>query len=318
MQKVTINEAIDLAVLHNPDFRSTGYDVTAAQGAVVQASVLPNPSIEVSSYGRPVKPLNGPVPTQFGLGFTVPIGGKISAATASAEAALDAAKATREAAHRQLIINVQTAFFTLQLNQLLLSFAQQDQTGFHKELDLNELRYKDGKIAFGDLLKLRIQAVSTDDEVREANEQVENARADLRHVVGEGILADAFEVVGELLVPKSPGLGALDELETRALEKRPDYLSLLASEKSAESALLARPPDADPRPRLPSRLQPPSDRRASFLRSSTHCSDPDLRSQPGKHHPGRGRAGEEQARRGEPAQPDPRRSLEGLARVASR
>jgi len=241
VRSVSLAEALRLALEHNPDFRSTGYDVVAAQGAVVQASVLPNPAIELGSFARPVKPLNGPVPTQLGVEFTVPIGGRISAATAAAEASLDAAKATREAARRQLVFSVQSAFVTAQLNELLLSFAEQDQAGFHKELDLNELRYSDGKIAFGDLLKLRIQAVTTDDEVREAREQVESARADLRHVVGEGILSDDFTIAGELVVPASPGMKALDALLQRALDLRPDYLSLIAQEKSAEATLrLAR------------------------------------------------------------------------------
>gem|GEM_PF-2541810 len=237
VRSIGLPQAMELAVLHNPDFRSTGYDVTAAQGAVVQASVLPNPSINVGSLGRQLKPFNGPVPVQFGLGFTIPIGGKISAATAAAEGLLEAAKANREAAHRQLIFNVQTAFVTLQLQQLLSSFAKQDQIGFHEELDLNELRYKDGKIAFGELLKLRIQAVATDAAVREANLNAENARAELRRNVGEGVLAEGFEITGELKVPAPPSMTAIDGLLAKALEKRPDYLALIAQEKSAGSNL---------------------------------------------------------------------------------
>jgi cobalt-zinc-cadmium efflux system outer membrane protein len=241
VRAISLADAIALAVQHNPDFRSTGYDVRAAQGAVVQASVLPNPSILVSSLVTPVKPLGGPVPNQFGLNFTVPLGGKISAATAAAQAAFEAAKATREGAHRQLVFNVQTAFVAVQLDQLLLSFARQDQEGFHKELDLNELRYKDGKISFGDLLKLRIQAVTTDDGVREAIEQLESARADLRRVVGEDVLADDFQITGDLIVPPPPKIDSIDELLSRALARRPDYQALLEQEKSARSALsLAR------------------------------------------------------------------------------
>jgi outer membrane protein, heavy metal efflux system len=241
VRSISLADAIALSAQHNPDFRSTGYDVRAAQGAVVQASVLPNPSILLAANGRGTSPLVGPTPNQFGVNFTVPIGGKISAATQAAEAALDAAKSTREAARRTLLLNVQTAFVAVQLDQLLLSFARDDQAGFHKELDINELRYKDGKISFGELLKLRIQAVSTDDEVREAIENLENARADLRRVIGEDVLADDFQVSGELTVPRPPKPGAIDELLAKALEKRPDYQALLQQEKSAESSLkLAR------------------------------------------------------------------------------
>jgi len=239
VRTISLADALKLALENNPDFRSTSYDVRAAQGAVVQASVLPNPSLLVGSLASPVKPFGGPVPNQFGLNFTIPVGGKISAATASAEAALDAAKATRESARRTLVFNVQTSFVAVQLGQLLLDFAKQDQDGFHKELDLNEFRYKDGKIAFGDLLKLRIQAVTTDDEVREAAVQLENARADLRRVLGEDVLAEDFQISGELVAPPAPKLDTIDQLVTKALAKRPDYVALIEQEKSAQSALTA-------------------------------------------------------------------------------
>ena len=148
-QSISLHDAIALAEQHNPDFKSTGYDVMAAEGAMVQASLLPNPSFEIGALARAVKPVQGPVPTQFGVNFTVPISGRVGVAKDSAEAALDAAKQTREQARRQLTFDVQTAFVALQLQQLLESFAEQDQKGFHQELDLNELRYKDGKISFG-------------------------------------------------------------------------------------------------------------------------------------------------------------------------
>src|SRR5471030_1475045 len=80
VRSISLADAIALSVQNNPDFRSTGYDVRAAQGAVAQASVLPNPSILLAANGRGTSPLVGPVPNQFGINFTVHIGGKISAA----------------------------------------------------------------------------------------------------------------------------------------------------------------------------------------------------------------------------------------------
>ncbi len=235
---LTLPDAVSLAQAHNPDFRSTEYDVAAAQGVVVQASVLPNPYVDLASYGTVLKAPGVQAPTQLGIGWTIPIGGKISAATQSAQAALEAARATRIAARRQLIITTEMAFTALQLALTQLTFARGDREGFHKELDLNELRYKDGKIAFGDLLKLRIQASSTDDEVREAEEAVESARADLRHVIGEDVLDADFEVVGELATPAAPTTGEIEVLLQQALQRRPDYLALLHLEKSAEASLL--------------------------------------------------------------------------------
>ena len=234
---LTLPEAIRLAIAHNPDFRSTDFDVRSAQGAVAQASVLPNPALVIGTLGRGVKPFDAPVPTNFGLSWTIPIGGKISAATDAAQAGLAASKATREASRQQLVLGVQTAFTAVLLDQAQLEFAQQDAAGFHRELDLNELRYKDGKIAFGELLKLRIQAVSIDDALRESKLALEGARADLRHVIGEDVLAAGFTVQGELGGGREPASLEPEALLAEALKRRPDYLALLEQEKSAERNL---------------------------------------------------------------------------------
>ncbi len=236
MGHVTLAQAVQLALQHNPDFRSTGYDVMAARGAVVQASVLPNPGFYLGAMG--IAQPGAPVPNQFGLTWTIPIGGKISAATAAATASLSAAEATRQAAKQQLITSVQTAFVSLLLAESQLGFAKEDRAGFEKTLALNELRYKDGKIAFGDLLKLRLQAVATDDEVREARLGVDNARADLTEVVGEQVLAPDFVADGQLSAPALPPSAIAEALLSQALARRPDYAALLDQEKSAQESLV--------------------------------------------------------------------------------
>lgn len=239
LETVGLADAVRLALEHNPDFRSTGYDVAAAQGAVVQASVLPNPSVFLYTFGRGLSPLDAPLPTQFGVSWTLPVGGRISAATDAARASLDAARSTREAARRQLVVSVQTAFLTALLDRAQLEFSLKDQKGFQQELELNELRNKDGKIAFGDVLKLRIQAVSIDDTVREAALALEGARADLRRLLGEEVVAADFQTTGELTAPSVPGAAAAADLVSRTLKSRPDYLSLLDQERSARASVVA-------------------------------------------------------------------------------
>ncbi len=236
VHKVTLPDAIRLALQHNPDYRSTGYDVKAAEGAVVQASVLPNPGLFVGAMGTAMP--GAPLPDQFGLTWTIPIGGKIAAATDAARASLASARSTEEAGKQALVVQVQTAFVSLLLAESQRDFAKEDQSGFHQTLELNELRYKDGKIAFGDLLKLRLQTVATDDEVREAQLAVENARAELAHVVGEHVIASDFEAVGELSAPVPPAKATADGLLEQALAHRPDYAALQAQEKSAQASLV--------------------------------------------------------------------------------
>ena len=233
---LSLPDAIQLALAHNPDSLTTDEDVRAAHGAEIQAHALPNPALFVYALGKNLSPLDAPVPNQFGVTWTIPIGGKRGAGIAAAGAALDAAAATRIATRRQLELAVETAFISVLLDQSQLDFAKQDQAGLHQAVDLDEVRYKDGKIAYSDVLKLRIQERSTDDTVRQDELTLATDRAELARLVGDGTLAAEYTLAGTLAAPKFETLTA-DALLERALAKRPDYKALIASERSAQSSL---------------------------------------------------------------------------------
>ena len=234
---ITLAQAIALALQHNTDMRASGQDVVSAHGALVQASVLPNPGLFLYSYASTLSPLQAPVPSQFGVTWTLPVGGKRGAGIASAEAGLSAAKATNAAVRQQVALNVATGFVSTLLAQALLEFALQDQASFRQTLELNELRYKDGKIAFGDVLKLRIQALAEDDTVRQAQQNLVSTRADLMQLLGEGAVTADFAVEGSLeTTPEAPETTP-DSLLAAALARRPDYLALSAQTEAAAFAL---------------------------------------------------------------------------------
>ena len=234
---LSLPDAIRLALATNPDSLSMDEDVRSAQGALVQSHALPNPSVFLYTIGRNVSPLEGPSPTQFGVTWTIPIGGKRGAGIASAHAAFDAAAATRVGSRNQLALQVETAFVTVLLDKAQLEFSKQDQTGLHESLDLEEVRYKDGKIAYSDVLKLRIQARSTDDTVRQDELQLANDRADLARLVGQGQLAPDFQLAGSLSPPPLPANLTREALLARALAERPDLKALQASARSAAASV---------------------------------------------------------------------------------
>jgi outer membrane protein, heavy metal efflux system len=234
---VTLRQAIALALERNTDVRSSQTDVDAAHGVLVQARALQNPTLTVGASSIQVSPLDGPVPNQFGVSWTVPVGGKRAAGISAASAGLSAAKATRAATEQQLKLNAATAFVNVLLAEGLLSFARSDQQSFGKTLELNEVRYRDGKIAYGDVLKLRIQALTQDDAVRQAEENLVNARADLAQVAGEDALAPGFVVQGSLEPPPQRPDRTPESVLSLALQKRPDYAAAKEQVESATSAL---------------------------------------------------------------------------------
>jgi len=234
---ITLAEAIALALQHNTDTRASGEDVVSAHGVLVQAGVFPNPGLSVSAFGSRVSPLQGPLPGQFGVTWTLPIGGKRAAGIAAAEAGLTAAKATNASVRQQISLSVATGFVNILLARALLDFALQDQASFRQTLELNELRYKDGKIAFGDVLKLRIQALAEDDTVRQAQQNLISGYADLLQLLGEGSVKPAFEVRGALEPAPQASETTPESLLAAALSRRPDYLALTAQAEAAAHLL---------------------------------------------------------------------------------
>lgn len=235
LKSVALDQAIQLALAHNTDSRGADEDVTSAGGALVQSRLFANPSLFVSSLGRGVAPFMAPVPTQLGVTWTIPIGGKRAAGIDAARAAVDAARSTRIAARRSIQLAVEKAFVAVLLDQAQLEFSTLDEKGIHDALALNELRYKDGKIAYGDVLKLRLQARTVEDTVRQGQLQLANDRLEFARLTGEATLAPDYAVVGALVPPVVPTPPVAEELLAKALKNRPDYQALLADEQNLEA-----------------------------------------------------------------------------------
>lgn len=236
--QVTLPQLVALALEHNTDLRSARQDLTSAHGALVQSTALPNPVFSVGILGTQISSPGTPLPNNYAASWTVPIGGKRGAGIAAASSAYAAAQSTTLAVRGQLELNAATAFVGVLLAQTLLSFAKSDQRDFRQTLELNELRYRDGKIAWGDVLKLRIQALNQDDAVRQAEQNLVAARADLSQVAGEGALAPDFVVEGALEPLPVPPEETPESLLDEALHKRADYLATAAQVESAKSLLL--------------------------------------------------------------------------------
>jgi cobalt-zinc-cadmium efflux system outer membrane protein len=235
-RSITLDQAVKLALANNPDSQSASEDLAAAGGALVQARALPNPSLFVSSLGSEIKPFDLQLPNQFGVTWTIPLFGKRGAGIAAARADVDAAHANRVSVRWHLAFDVEKAFISVLVDQAQLDFARQDQNGIDEAVKINELRYKDGKIAYGEVLKLRIQQHAVEDQVRQDQLTLSTDRAELERLTGQVLDVD-YVVVGSLTSPAVPDPPGAEALLARALAHRPDYQALLAAERSARSVL---------------------------------------------------------------------------------
>lgn len=234
--EISLPDAVRLALAQNPDSRSAEQDVAAAEGALSQAHELPNPSIFVYALGTAIDPAAAPIPNQFGFTWTLPFLTKRAAGIDVARSNEDAAVAARAATRRQLAFAVETAFIAVLRDQSILAFARDDATAFRQVLSINEVRYTDGKIAYGDVLKLRIQALQVDDTVRQATQQLAADRIELARLVGGGVLAPDFRALGTLQAPTALPDVTAEEVVEKALRLRPETRQYQAEIDSSNHA----------------------------------------------------------------------------------
>ncbi len=234
--RITLEDAIQLALSHNPDSRSADQDVLSAKGATQTARALQNPSVFVYTLGANISPADVPIPNQYGFTWSIPFGGKRAAGIDVAKAGERAASAGRQSQRRQLAFGVEMAFVQVLLDQSLLEFAHEDEKSFQDALAINEVRYQDGKIAYGDVLKLRVQERQVEDTVRSATQQLDGDRIELARLLGVGAVTSDFTLDGSL----SPSTARRDigvrELTDEAIRHRPEYRQLRAQAESADFA----------------------------------------------------------------------------------
>jgi cobalt-zinc-cadmium efflux system outer membrane protein len=90
---LTLGQAVALALLQSPDLAASGWEVRAREARVLQAGLLPNPSLgaTVENLGTSKDEVTGGIQTTIQLGQLVELGGKRSARIRAAAAERDVA-----------------------------------------------------------------------------------------------------------------------------------------------------------------------------------------------------------------------------------
>jgi cobalt-zinc-cadmium efflux system outer membrane protein len=238
--RITLDQAIDLAISHNHAWKATQTQVQQSQAQEVTASLRPNPTLTLDALFIPVQPENFNLNTilnvtefDAGVSYLFERGGKRSRRI---EAARDITAQTRYQvtdAERALIFNTAQQFITVQLAESNLDFANQDLTGFQQTVDIAKSQYKAGAISEGDLLKITVQLLQFQTDVASAKVAKLQALASLREFLGYDAVPANYDVEGDLNY--QPLQLNSDDLLLKALKLRPDLLAARQGVHAAES-----------------------------------------------------------------------------------
>lgn len=221
---ISKEDAVRIALASNQALRANRFNIDQSKSQEVTASLKPNPTLGV---GFDALPIFAPQTIRFNtqiyiadLSYTVEKGGKREKRVAVAKDNTQVAAQTVTDNERTLKFQVIQAFINVLLAKSVLVLAKDDLANFSQEVELNHARLVAGDLAEGDYLKLSIQKLQFEQDVSAAVLGLVQARATLRQLLGYQSVTDDFDVTGTLAHIKASV--TLDELQTKALEARPD------------------------------------------------------------------------------------------------
>ena len=225
--RITLEEAIQLALQHNHNLLAARTAIQQSQAAETTANMRPNPALFADWEYLPLthsaqnsQYLHDSTEGDLGLSYLLERGKKRQHRLQAAKDITAQTISLVADNERGITFGVATLFVNVQLAESTLDLAEQDLKSFQQTVDLGETRYKAGAISEDDYLKIKLQLLQFETDVQQAQLARVQALSDLRQLLGyESVSAD-YDVVGPF--DYQPLKGNLEDFQLKALQNRPD------------------------------------------------------------------------------------------------
>jgi cobalt-zinc-cadmium efflux system outer membrane protein len=242
--RITLDQAIDLALAHNHSIKATRTLILQNQDQEITANLRPNPTLGVDTQFVPFfspqyfssDNLNQTQQFDIGVGYLFERGHKRQRRLQAARDQTAVTRAQVADAERTLAFNVGQQFVSVLLAESTLQFAMEDLRGFQQTVDISETQLKAGYIGEGDYLKIKLQLLQFQTDVSSARLARVQALVGLRELLGYDAVPADFDVMGDLAY--QPLQANLETLQARALRDRPDFRAAQLGVTAAKSQIL--------------------------------------------------------------------------------
>jgi cobalt-zinc-cadmium efflux system outer membrane protein len=226
--KITIDDAIQLALQHNHNLLAARTTIQQAQAEETTADLRPNPTIFGDwDYLPFLSPsywtgdyLYNQTEADLGLSYLFERGKKRQHRLQAAKDVTAQTASQVADNERTLTFNVATQFYNVQLAESTLDLAEQDLKSFQNTVDISNAQYKAGAISEDAFLKIKLQMLQFETDFQQAQLAKVQGLSDLRNLLGyESVSAD-YDVAGPF--DYQPLKTNLEDLQMKALRNRPD------------------------------------------------------------------------------------------------
>jgi outer membrane protein, heavy metal efflux system len=240
---VSMEQAISLALEHNPAFRAQRLNIDQARAGQITAALKPNPVYTMTNEDFPVF---SPKDMSFAnlrdnqeflqsVSFTYERGGKRQNRIKMAEDTTAVTTATVADAERQLRFQVAQAFIGVLLAKSNVGLAEDNLKDFNEVLEINRARMQTGDISESDFLKISLQKLQFEQDLSAARLALIQSKAALRQLLGYESVPENLDVSGSLA--HKPYVVQLEELQRQALAARPDLAAARNAVKLANDTV---------------------------------------------------------------------------------
>jgi outer membrane protein, heavy metal efflux system len=232
---VTMQQAVDMALAHNPVLLSAQLNVLSMKGQEVEAGLRQNPEFAITGSNVTIPTTNpaGPYFYSGSLSRLFERGEKRRWRLDSARATTAQTDAQYHDQIRQTTLQVKQSFTNLVLAKATLKLTQDNLSSFRHVLQISLERYNAGDIGKLDYERLDLQLAQYESDETNAEMNLVQASDQLQTLLGIGQPSRSFDVSGDLVPP--PLSATLPDLEQKALTARPDYQAAQAAVRVADA-----------------------------------------------------------------------------------
>jgi len=241
--KITLDQAIDMALKHNHTLQAARTTIQQNQAAEVTANLRPNPTFftdweYLPIFNRPpgqssASYLQSSTEGDMGLSYLIERGNKRARRLEAARSATAVTRAQVTDNERGIAFQVGSLFVSAQLAESTLQLAEMDMKSFQQTVTISEVQFRDGGMSENDYLKMKLQLLQFESDVQQALLSKAQSLSDLRQQLGYESVPDDYDVAGEF--EYKPLLFTLEELQAKALQNRPDLRAAVLGVAAANS-----------------------------------------------------------------------------------
>lgn len=222
---LSLETAMDQFLRKNLSVEAARLEVGVAQAERIGARLRPRPGLTISAENLR---LSGETPAnrlqEYGISVAQPIelGNRRALRMEVAERAVSVSEARLMEVLRRQLFDVKRTYYESVLARVLLDIEQENRDNFEGLVKFNTVRFEEGYIAEGDLIKVRLERTKFDFAVANAELALRRAKIRLLELIGEGDFDRALRVETSNRLQVPPVDLNLAQLKETALVNRPE------------------------------------------------------------------------------------------------